>query len=90
MPPTLENRELLEKYSQISVDLGQGKISAQDPDSRGTADISYVASIVPAQLDGLGPHGTGTHSPEETLDIPSLTLQTKKAALLIYRLTHEG
>jgi len=37
---------------------------------------------------GLGPFGTGAHSSEETLDIPSLEIQTKRAALLIYRLTH--
>jgi len=86
MPPTFQNKALLRQYSDISIALGYGAVHEQDPLLRGAADISYVASRIPANLDGLGPLGTNTHSARETVNIPSLTTQTEKAALLIYRL----
>ena len=88
MSPTKSNIELLKKYSDASNSLGYGPIKPLDPGIRGAGDISHIASIVPANLAGLGPLGSGTHSTKETLDIPSLTTQTQRAALLIYRLTH--
>jgi glutamate carboxypeptidase len=39
-------------------------------------------------LDGLGLMGTGGHTVEETADLGTLPMQTKRAAILIYRLTH--
>lgn len=89
MPPTSANLALLKKYSQASVKLGYGAINPLDPGSRGAGDISHVASIVPASLAGLGPLGTSTHSNKESLDIHSLSIQTQRAALLIYWLTHD-
>ncbi|MFC3907696.1 M20/M25/M40 family metallo-hydrolase [Legionella dresdenensis] len=88
MPPTAENIRLLEVYSQASDDLGYGKVKALDPGIRGAGDISYIAGIVKANLVGLGALGNGAHSTDETLDIKSLPIQTQRAALLIYRLTH--
>lgn len=87
MPPSPQNYELLKQYSQISEDLGNGKIEALDPGLRGAGDISHVAELVSASLAGLGPLGTGAHSIKEQMDIASLVTQTKLAALLIYRLT---
>ncbi len=52
--------------------------------------IVHVASLVSASLGGLGPVGTGAHFDKETLDIHSLPIQTERAALLIYWLTHEN
>jgi glutamate carboxypeptidase len=78
----------LEKYSRVSNDLGYGLIRPLDPGVRGAGDISHIASIVPANLAGLGALGTGAHSTKETLNIDSLSIQTQRAALLIYRLTH--
>lgn len=89
MPPTAKNTQLLKSYSAISNDLGYGAVTALDPGLRGAADISHVAAIVPANLAGLGPYGTGAHSTQETLDIHSLPIATARAAILIYRLTHE-
>ena len=88
MPPTKANEQLLKQYSNVSEDLGTGPIVPLSPKARGAGDISHIASKVEANLVGLGPFGTGAHSSEETLDIPSLEIQTKRAALLIYRLTH--
>jgi len=88
MSPSSSNLALLEKYSRVSNDLGYGLIRPLDPGVRGAGDISHIASIVPANLAGLGALGTGAHSTKETLNIDSLSIQTQRAALLIYRLTH--
>jgi glutamate carboxypeptidase len=87
MPGREENFALLAALDSISRSLGAGGVSAGDPAKRGGGDVSFVAHLVPG-LDGLGPTGTGAHSPAETVDLLSLTLATKRAALLIYHLTH--
>ena len=87
MPPTEENYELLRLYSNVSEGLGLGPVLPFDPAQRGAADISFVASLVEAGMDGLGVYGSGSHTVEETVDLASLPLQTKRAAILIYRLT---
>lgn len=89
MPPTQNNSLLLKKYSEVSTDLGLGPVVPLDPAKRGAGDISYVASIVPANLVGLGAHGVFEHSQQEAIELRSLPIQTKRAAILIYRLTHE-
>ena len=47
---------------------------------RGAGDISHIASIVSANLAGLGALGTGAHSTKETLNIDSLPIQTQREA----------
>jgi glutamate carboxypeptidase len=86
MPARPESFALLDMLSAISVALGGGPVDAGDPHRRGGGDISFVGHLIPG-LDGLGPTGSGAHSPQETVDLESLTLATKRAALLIYRLT---
>ena len=86
MAPTPETYALLEKLSQVSQDLGYGPIEALDPLRRGAADISFVAPHTPG-LSGIGPYGNGAHSPEETLELSSLIVSAKRAAVLMYRLT---
>jgi glutamate carboxypeptidase len=88
MPPTEGNQALLALLDRVSRELGQGPVEAFDPAERGAADISFVAPYVDG-LDGLGPFGSGAHTPEEQLDLVSLPAVTKRAALLIYRLTQE-
>lgn len=88
MPPTANNIELLKKYSDVSISLGYGPVRPLDPGLRGAADISHIAAITQANLDGLGPVGTGAHSEKETLDIKSLPIQTQKAAILMYHLSN--
>ncbi len=87
MAGTKKNFALLASLDSISRALGSGPVVAGDPRKRGGGDIAFVSELV-AGLDGLGPMGSGAHSPAEVVDLPSLTLATKRAALLIYRLTH--
>jgi glutamate carboxypeptidase len=87
MPPTEANYELLRQYSNGSEALGLGPVLPFDPSQRGAADVSFVASVVEAGMDGLGVYGSASHTVEETVDLRSLPLQTKRAAVLIYRLT---
>lgn len=90
MAPTPENYALLEKLSQVSQDLGFGPMEALDPGLRGAADISFVAPYT-AGLAGMGPHGEGAHSPQETIDLSSITVAAKRAAIFMHRLTrNEG
>ena len=86
MAPAPGNLELLAMLDQASRDLGLGPVTAVDPRKAGAADVSFVASTVPRVLDALGLKGTGGHTVEETADLATLPTQTKKAALLLYRL----
>ena len=86
MTPTAGNYELLGKMSAVSEDLGYGKIEAHDPGARGAGDIAFVSHLIPG-LDGIGASGNGAHAPGESVDLESLPKLTRKAALLIYRLT---
>lgn len=88
MEPTEGNMELLKVLSQVSVDMGLGEVEAYDPGRRGAADISFVAAYVDG-LDGLGVMGSGSHSPEEYLDLTTYKDLNKRAALLIYRLVNQ-
>ena len=90
MPPTAANRDLLALLSDVSVDLGMGPVAPFDPGRRGAADISFVASVVEAGLDGLGPEGSGSHTVEETVNLASLERAAKRAAVLVHRLTRDG
>lgn len=87
MLPTENNTKLLDQYSKASQDLGYGSVHGAPATLRGAADISHIAHIVPANLGGLGPVGSNEHTENETLFLSSLTLQTARAALLIYRLS---
>jgi len=86
MTPTDANRGLLAALDGVSQDLGDGEIVAQDPAERGAGDISFVAEGL-ACLDGLGAVGGNEHAPGEYVDLATLPALTKRAALLIYRLT---
>ncbi len=88
MSPTDGNRDLQERFSAINVDLGRTPMPALDPGRRGAADISFVAPYTDA-LAGLGALGEGGHTPHESLQLDSLALATKRAAILIYRLSRE-
>lgn len=85
MPDTKANRAILDKLSQIGLNLGTEEVTAQDYSERGAADISFVASYLPV-LDGLGAIGDGAHTTEEYLDLAAFPMVIKRAALLIYRL----
>lgn len=85
MSPSDGNRRLQTEFSDINEALGRGPMPALDPSRRGAADISFVAPYTDG-LAGLGAVGKGGHTPNESLDLTSLPLAIKRAAILIYRL----
>ena len=87
MAPTPGNKRLLAMYDRASRDLGLGPVVAVDPSRAGAADVSFVAGIVPMIIDGIGLSGHDDHTEKETADLRMLPAQTKRAALLMYRLT---
>lgn len=87
MTPTDGNLEVLAVLDSVSRDLGAGPMRAHDPAERGAGDISFVCDGRLACLDGLGAMGERDHAPGEYVDLASLPTLTKRAALLIYRLT---
>ena len=87
MAPTAGNKRLLAMYDRASRDLGSGPVVAVDPSRAGAADVSFVANEVPMAIDALGLSGHDDHSPQETADLRMLPVQTKRAAILMYRLT---
>src|SRR5580658_246656 len=86
MAPTPGNIALLAKLNEGNRALGMAEIEALDPMQRGAGDASFVAPFVDV-LDGLGANGSGAHAPGETVDLSRLPLQSKRTALLVYRLT---
>ena len=89
MPPKSGNYELLDLYNGVNEALGYARIEPLHPGARGAGDIAFAADYVEAALDGLGVYGGGTHGPDEWVDLESLPVAIKRAAILIYRLTHE-
>jgi hypothetical protein len=77
-------------YDQASRDLGFGPVEAVDPSRAGAADVSFVATIVPMSIDGLGLSGHDDHTEKETADLRMLGPLTKRAAVLIHRLSLQG
>ena len=88
MAPTEGNRALLRKLNGINADLGLEQMAELDPLKRGAGDISFVARYVDG-LVGMGPAGDGAHAPGETVDLPSIKRQAKRAAILMSRLAME-
>ena len=86
MPPSDGNRHLAEELSVVNQDLGRGPMKIWDPLRRGAADISFVAPYTDA-LAGMGALGKGGHTPNESLDLDSMALAIKRAAILMYRLS---
>ncbi len=86
MAPTAGNQRLLAMYDRVSRDLGEGGVEAVDPSRAGAADVSFVAGTVPMIIDGIGLCGHDDHTGKETADLRTLPSQTKRAALVIYRL----
>lgn len=86
MAPTEGSRKLLGKLNDVNKDLGLAVMPELDPLKRGAGDISFVADKIDG-LIGLGAAGEGSHAPGETMEIASLDRQTKRAALLMTRLS---
>ena len=85
MPPTEENNALLKQLDAVSRDLNFGRMEAAEPEG-GATDLSEIAHLVPG-LEDLGGIGGGEHARGEYVELDTLPMQIKRAALLIYRLT---
>ncbi len=88
MAPTEGNRGLLRRLNMVNADLGLEQMAELDPLKRGAGDISFVARYGDG-LVGMGPAGDGAHAPGETVDLPSIKRQAKRAAILMTRLSME-
>ena len=88
LPPTDGNARLLAEYDRASRDTGSGPVAAVSPDRAGAADVSFISGEVKNIIDGIGLMGHDDHSPSETADLSTLPSQTKRAAMLLYRLNH--
>lgn len=88
MAPTAGNRAILARLNAVNRDMGLAEMGELDPEKRGAGDISFVAKDVDS-LAGLGPASRGSHAPGETVAIPSVAKQAKRAAILMSRLSRE-
>jgi glutamate carboxypeptidase len=88
MAPTAGNKALLDRLNTVNRDLGLAEMGTLDPLKRGAGDIGFVAHLVDG-LVGLGADGEGSHAPGETIDLPSLDRQARRAAILMTRLSKE-
>jgi glutamate carboxypeptidase len=86
MPLTPAGEAVLAQLDTVSRALGYPAIKAMDASRRGAGDLSFVAPFIPG-VDGLGALGNGAHSPQETVHLPSLQMQTERAAVLMLRLS---
>jgi glutamate carboxypeptidase len=84
--PVDGNRRLLALLDTASRDAGLPAVGAVDPARAGAADIAFVAGRVEMAIDGLGLKGRSDHTVEETADLTMLTVQAKRAAVLLLRL----
>lgn len=88
MAPTAGNQALLDKLNDVNRDMGLAEMPTLDPLKRGAGDISFVAKDVDG-LAGLGTFSRDDHSPNETVDLDSIKRQSKRAAILMSRLSKE-
>jgi glutamate carboxypeptidase len=86
MAPSAQSRALLGILNQVNLSLGFGQMPELDPMRRGAGDIAFVAEIVPG-IAGVGATGDGAHQPGETIDLSAQPINTKRDALLMYRLS---
>lgn len=88
MAPTEGNRAILARLNGVNRDLGLPEMPELDPLRRGAGDIGFVAADVDS-LAGMGPAGSGDHTERELIDLTSLPLQARRAAILMTRLSRE-
>jgi glutamate carboxypeptidase len=86
LAPSKGNFELLNKYNQVSLDLGFGSVEAVNPRNAGAADVSFTSGYVDMAIDGMGLSGADDHTINETGNLNMISVQAKRAAVLIYRI----
>ena len=86
MAPTDQSRALLGLLNQVNASLGFATMPELDPLKRGAGDIAFISDLLPG-LAGVGATGEGAHAPGETVDLSAQPINTKRDALLMYRLS---
>jgi glutamate carboxypeptidase len=86
MAPTAQSHALLSILNQANASLGFATMPELDPLKRGAGDIAFVADLIPG-LAGVGATGEGAHAPGETIDLSTQPINTKRDAVLMYRLS---
>jgi glutamate carboxypeptidase len=86
MPLTEGGHALVKKLNEVNATLGLPVMEEMDPMQRGAGDIAFVAPYVPG-LVGTGAMGEGAHAEGETVFLDSIPKQSKRMALLMYRLS---
>ncbi len=86
MAPTPGNMAILAALNGVNRDMGLPDMPQLDPLKRGAGDVSFVAKDVDS-FAGMGPYSQGDHAPGETVDLTSIPLQAKRAAILMSRLS---
>jgi glutamate carboxypeptidase len=86
MAPTEGNKALLKVLNGVNLDLNMEAMEPLPPSQRGAGDVSFVAPYVDS-ISGFGSIGGGAHAPGETIDLTRQPIQTRRAALFIYRMT---
>jgi glutamate carboxypeptidase len=81
---------VLAVYDGVSRDLGFDSVVAVDPMRAGAADVSFTATSVSSALDALGLAGWDDHTDKETANLNWFPRQTKRAAVLLYRLSNSA
>jgi glutamate carboxypeptidase len=88
MAPTEGGHALVKQLNEVNVALGLPVMEEMDPMLRGAGDIAFVAPYVPG-LVGTGAMGEGSHAEGETVFLDSIPKQSKRMALLMYRLSKD-
>jgi glutamate carboxypeptidase len=86
MAPTAGNRALLGLLNQLNSQAGFPHMEELDASERGAGDISFIAKYDDS-LAGMGAIGGNGHREGEFIDLSHQATQTKRAALLIYKLS---
>ena len=88
MPPTQGNRDLMARLNAVNADMGLEQMDIVPPARRGAGDINFIADKVDG-IAGMGPGGSGSHAPGESVDLESFSRQSIRAAILMSRLADE-
>jgi glutamate carboxypeptidase len=80
---TEESQALFRLYANASADIG---VAIEGEFSGGCAASGFASRTGTPAIDGLGPVGDGSHTPEEYIEIDSLVPRAQAMALTIARL----
>lgn len=86
MAATPGNQGLLALLNKVNADAGFSHMEELDASQRGAGDISFIAKYDDS-LAGMGAIGGNGHREGEFIDLSHQVVQTKRAALLMYRLS---